>query len=78
MVARSKLFMTHKSQAVRLPKDVAFPEDVLEVEIIKAGNSRIVTPVGKRWSDFFENGPFVSDDFLAERMELDFDERDPL
>jgi antitoxin VapB len=67
MVAKSKLFKSNRSQAVRIPKAVAFPEGVEEVEIIKVGNSRVISPVGKRWSDYFENGPFATDDFLSDR-----------
>lgn len=78
MVVKSKVFKTNRSQAVRIPKAMAFPEGVEEVEITKLGNSRVITPVGKRWSDYFEHGPFATDDFLSERMTLDFDEPEPL
>jgi antitoxin VapB len=56
-MARSTVFTTNRSQAVRLPKSVAFPEGLHEVEIIKIGQSRLVSPVGKRWDDFFTDGP---------------------
>ncbi|WP_237152506.1 type II toxin-antitoxin system VapB family antitoxin [Oryzibacter oryziterrae] len=59
----TKLFKSNKSQAVRLPKAVAFPDDVTEVEIIKVGANRMIVPKGKSWTEFFENGPLVSDDF---------------
>lgn len=57
------IFASNKSQAVRLPKAVAFPEGVHQVEIVVIGSSRIVTPAGRRWADFFAIGPRVSDDF---------------
>jgi antitoxin VapB len=63
----TKLFKSNQTQAVRLPKDVAFPDDVREVEIIKVGNSRIISPVGHRWDSFFARTPKVSDDFMVER-----------
>ncbi|MGH6870937.1 MAG: type II toxin-antitoxin system VapB family antitoxin [Rhizomicrobium sp.] len=66
-VARSKIFKTNRSQAVRLPKDVAFPEGITEVEIIKVGNNRVLSPVGKRWDEFFGNGPHFSADFMTDR-----------
>lgn len=78
MAARSTVFKTNRSQAVRLPKAVAFPEEVREVEIIKVGDSRIITPVGRRWSDFFLHGPRVSDDFMTERDDPPPEEREPL
>ena len=75
---RSKLFKSNKSQAVRLPKAMAFPDDVQQVEIIKVGNSRIISPVGKRWDDFFLHGPRLSDDFMIDRDQLVPEEREPL
>jgi antitoxin VapB len=42
---------------VRLPKAVAFPAEVHQVEIINVGYSRLITPVGKRWEALFLNGP---------------------
>ncbi len=66
-MARSTVFMSNRSQAVRLPKAVAFPEGVQQIEIIRIGNSRVITPVGHRWGDFFLSGPLVSDDFMTER-----------
>ncbi len=76
MVARSTVFKSNRSQAVRLPKSVAFPEGVREVEIIKVGNTRIVSPVGHRWDEFFKNGPWVSDDFMNDREQPPMQERD--
>lgn len=52
-MTRTKLFLSNRTQAVRLPKDVAFPADVAEVTIRCAGRSRIVSPVGATWDDFF-------------------------
>jgi antitoxin VapB len=78
MVVRSKVFKTNRSQAVRIPKAVAFPDGVEEVEIIRVGANLVVSPIGKRWDDLFERGPKVSDDFLTERMTLEFPEREDL
>jgi antitoxin VapB len=77
-VARSTVFMTNRSQAVRLPKSVAFPEDVHQVEIVKLGRARLVTPVGRRWEDFFQAGPRASDDFMKERDDLAPERRETL
>lgn len=76
MVARSTVFKTNRTQAVRLPKSVAFPEGVREVEIIKVGNTRIVSPVGHRWDEFFKHGPWVSEDFMEDREQPPMQERD--
>ena len=77
-MARATLFKSNRSQAVRLPKAVAFPEGVREVEIVKLGDSRIITPVRRSWSDWFLNGPQVSDDFMSEREQPTLQEREPL
>ena len=68
-MSRSTVFTTNRSQAVRLPKAVAFPEGVHQVEIIKLGSSRLISPVGKRWDDYFLNGRLASADFLSERAQ---------
>lgn len=77
-MARSTVFTSNRSQAVRLPKLVAFPEDVRQVEIIKIGQSRLITPVGKRWDDLFLHGPRATEDFLSERVQPAAEEREPL
>jgi antitoxin VapB len=75
MTTTTKLFKSNQTQAVRLPKDVAFPDDVREVEIIKVGNSRIISPVGHRWDAFFARTSKVSDDFMLERDQGGAEER---
>ena len=77
-MARSTVFTTNRSQAVRLPKSVAFPDSVHQVDIIRIGHSRLVCPVGKRWDDLFTNGPRASDDFMSEREQPAAEEREPL
>ena len=76
-MANSTVFTTNRSQAVRLPKAVAFPDDVHEVEILKIGHSRLIVPRGKRWDDFFD-GPRASDDFLTEREQPEAEQRETL
>jgi antitoxin VapB len=75
-VANSTVFTSNRSQAVRLPKAVAFPEDVHQVDILKIGRSRVIVPQGKRWDDLFENGPRASADFVAEREQPAAEERE--
>ncbi|MBJ3052926.1 toxin-antitoxin system antitoxin VapB, partial [Salmonella enterica subsp. enterica serovar Mbandaka] len=48
------LFFSNRTQAVRLPKSISFPEDVKHVEIIAVGRSRIITPVGESWDSWFD------------------------
>jgi antitoxin VapB len=74
----STVFITNRTQAVRLPKAVAFPDDVQQVDILKIGRSRLIVPKGTRWDDFFLSGPRVSDDFMIEREQPLAEEREPV
>ena len=78
MPTSTVIFKSNQTQAVRLPKDVAFPEGVREVEIVKVGNSRVISPVGQRWDAFFARASRLSDDFLTDRDQGAFEEREPL
>lgn len=75
MATHSTVFKSNRSQAVRLPKEVAFPEDVHRVEIIKLGQGRLIVPEGGTWKDWFENGPRLSDDFPDHIEDLPAQER---
>ena len=74
----STVFTSNRSQAVRLPKAVAFPDDVHHVDILKIGMSRVIAPQGRRWDDLFLNGPRLTDDFPGERRQPKREEREPL
>ena len=74
-MAQTSLFKNNRTQSVRLPKGVAFPDSVHEVEIAVMGESRVVTPRGMLWDHWFEYGGRVSDDFLESREQPDVDER---
>ena len=50
---RTSIFKSNRSQAVRLPKDVAFPEGVKEVAVVRDGNRRLILPADAMWDDFF-------------------------
>ena len=62
-VRKSTVFKNNRSQAVRLPKEMAFPDGVHRVEVIKLGNSRLIVSEGRRWEDYFANAPRLPDDF---------------
>ena len=74
---QAKLFKSNRSQAVRLPKAIAFPESVKSVEIIAVGNKRIISPVGTSWDDWFD-APGVSCDFMTDRLQPKDQVRDTL
>ncbi len=71
----TKVFKSNQSQAVRLPKPVALPENIREVDIVAIGNTRIITPAGKSWDEWFD-GPGVTDDFMAAREQPTDQERE--
>lgn len=69
------VFLSNRSQAVRLPKAVALPEDVKKVEIIAIGRTRIITPAGESWDSWFD-GENVSADFMDIRDQPAMQERE--
>ncbi|APJ64613.1 antitoxin [Escherichia coli] len=69
------VFLSNRSQAVRLPKAVALPEDVKKVEIIAIGRTRIITPAGESWDSWFD-GENVSADFMDTRDQPAMQERE--
>ncbi len=76
-MARSTLFTTNPRQAVRLPKPVALPANVRQVEITKVGRSRLISPAGQGWDSFFD-GPAISGDFMTERDQPEVQQREHL
>jgi antitoxin VapB len=51
------LFKSNRNQAVRIPKDMEFPESVKKVSIRKDGDRIIITPAESSWDDFFDRPP---------------------
>lgn len=52
-MATTRVFISNRSQAVRLPKALEFPPDVRDVAIRRIGRSRVVSPANEIWDDFF-------------------------
>ena len=52
-MTRTTVFRSNRSQAVRLAKDVAFPDGVREVTVLRDGARRIIAPADQAWDDFF-------------------------
>jgi antitoxin VapB len=74
---RASIFKSNKSQALRLPKPVAYPDDVKQVDIVIIGRARIITPAGEAWDSWFD-GEGVSSDFMTSREEPAPQERETL
>ena len=68
MAATAKLFTNGRSQAVRIPKCMAF-EGIDEVLVRKVGNKLVLEPIRKTWTSFSEEEAAGSD-FMSERVEL--------
>ena len=66
------LFRSNRNQAVRIPKDMEFPEGVKKVYIQKRGRALVVIPVNDFWDDFFDR-PGID---IEEPAELPFETRD--
>ena len=70
----AKVFMTNRSQAVRLPKDFQFATD--EVLIRRVGDDVILSPKPRDWRSYLETAPAASDAFMADVEELPVQERE--
>lgn len=64
---KGSVFMTNKTQAVRLPAEVRFPAEVKQVIVEVVGNTRVLIPVDSIWESYFDDPSPVSEDFLRER-----------
>ncbi len=72
------VFVTNRSQAVRIPLDMRLPEGVHKVNVRANGLERIIAPVGHTWDSFFLGGLPVSEDFLADRPDQHQAQREAL
>jgi len=54
-MTRTKLFQSNRSQAVRWPKSLAFPDRVKEVSIVREGKRLVIAPSNAVWDDFFDS-----------------------
>lgn len=77
VMERVSIFKNNTSQAVRLPKAVAYPDSVQQVDIVIQGRARIITPAGESWDSWFESEG-VSDDFIDSRQQPEHQNREGL
>ncbi len=57
MSAATKIFKSNRSQAVRIPKALAFPDHVKDVIVRRQGSDIVISPKDSFWDDFFARGP---------------------
>jgi antitoxin VapB len=74
---RASIFRNGANQAVRLPQELRFPEDVKEVRIRKQGEGLFITPVKPDWSSFFAL-QVDTNDFHEDRNDAAPQSREPL
>lgn len=77
-MAASTVFTNNRTQAVRLPAELRFPDSVKRVEVRAIGQERIIAPAEHAWDSFFLSATDVSDDFMTERSAQDQPEREAL
>lgn len=77
-MAHSTVFTNNRTQAVRLPAEVRFPDEVKKVDVRVHGQERIISPADSAWNSFFLQGPTPSDDFMTERSSQHQGERESL
>lgn len=72
---RTKPFMSGRSQAIRIPKDLQMEKNI-EVVVNRVGNSLVITPCAVLKDEFMEGLSLFTDDFMADgRPEETFNER---
>ena len=72
MPTTTTIFKSNRSQAVRIPADIAFPDNVKKVIVSRVGKSLTLTPVDAFWDDFFDQ-PGID---ICEPVDLPFEERE--
>lgn len=77
-MAISTVFTNNRTQAVRLPAEMRFPDSVKKVEVRVAGQERIIAPAESAWDSFFLGAMSATDDFMAERASQFQSERESL
>lgn len=75
IMIRTRIFKSNKSQAVRFSKAVEMPDDVKDVDVVAIGTTRIITPAGSAWDEWFDNSS-VSDDFMVSRSQPETQKRE--
>lgn len=74
MPRTAKVFMTNRSQAVRLPKEYQFDTD--EVFIRKVGEDVILSPRPRDWRTYLASAPVASEAFMANVEDRPVQERE--
>ena len=74
MPRTAKVFMTNRSQAVRLPKEYQFSTS--EVFIRREGDNVILSPRPRDWRPYLDQAPVASDEYMSGVQDLPVQERE--
>ena len=70
------VFVNNRTQAVRLPAETRFPDDVKQVEVRVVGKDRVLSPVNHTWDSFFKAEEVATDDFMEDRPSQEQSDRE--
>lgn len=70
----ARIFMSNRSQAVRLPKDFQFSTQ--EVFIRKQGDEVVLSPRPQDWTEYLASGPVASEEFMDGIEDLPVQDRE--
>lgn len=79
-MATGTVFINNRTQAVRLPADVRFPESVKRVQVRALGRDRIISPLTETWTSFFaaDTELVATEDFMESRSTQEQSAREAL
>jgi antitoxin VapB len=75
-MSTGSVFVNNRTQAVRLPADSRFPDNVKKVNVRIVGQDRVLSPAENMWDSFFMSDETVTDDFMQERASQEQQERE--
>ena len=75
-MSKGSVFINNRTQAVRLPANTRFPDEVKQVNVRISGKDRVLSPVDSTWDSFFLSDQHVSDDFMDDRPSQEQGERE--
>jgi antitoxin VapB len=75
-MSTGSVFVNNRTQAVRLPAETRFPENVKKVTVRVVGQDRVLSPIENTWDSFFLSEQRVTDDFMTERASQEQRERE--
>ncbi|GAB3194456.1 type II toxin-antitoxin system VapB family antitoxin [Nesterenkonia suensis] len=74
---RARVFYSNRSQAVRLPREVAFPRSVRDVLVIPVEDMLLLKPAPKGWAELFDDpANHAAPDLLQPREQLELQDRE--